>query len=163
MLANWIRRRPSTCIWMTDTSVALPHVMERVLAHLRQVFSVFGLELKDGKLKVWAADPSQIPQSLQDRYDPDFRILKRSLHAPGDVERQGLPLAQAEGQTLDKEIARLRQLSRNLQLMVKSGLDLQAAVSRLRMYAEPASQYTLRSCQVTVDAAVAYDNALAGI
>ena len=47
--------------------------------------------------------------------------------------------------------------------MIRAGLDLHTAISLLRSYAGPASQYTLRSCQVSTEAVVAYDRALAAI
>ena len=86
--------------------------------------------------------------------------MKRALRSPGDVDSQGLQLA--VGQTnLDKEMHKLRALTASLKSSVGKGLDLQTALSLLRVYAGPASQHALRSGQVSEASATAYDELLA--
>ena len=76
------------------------------------------------------------------------------------MEHQGLSLNQSQGD-LARETSRLQQLTQRLMELVQGGLDLQTAVSLLRSYAGPASQYALRSGNVTMEAAKAYDRVLA--
>ena len=87
-------------------------------------------------------------------------VLKRFLEAPGDSEHQGLPLS-GERQTLVKEGNRVRKLTDDLSKLVKAGLDKQTSTAMLRAYAGPASQYTLRSCEICFADAAEYDVALA--
>jgi hypothetical protein len=72
--------------------IAAPFAMERILAHLREVFGNCGVSLNESKLQVWASDPAVVPEALVQFYNPCMTILKRHLETPGDSSHQGLPL-----------------------------------------------------------------------
>lgn len=140
--------------------VALPDVMERIVQYVQVVFSEIGLELNVQKTQAWCLRQTDLPQSLQPHYREDFKVLKRALRVPGDADHQGIPIVSPQS-TLQNEIVRLQRLTQALAKAVKNGLDLHTSLSLLRVYAGPASQYTLRTCQVSSAAAAEYDAALA--
>ena len=133
---------------------------QQVLKFVRDTFGECGVSVNDSKVKIWSSDPSIIPSSLQSVYCPQLTILKRKLDVPGDAEHQGLPLVN-EPQTLEKESERASQLTAELLKLVKAGLDLETAAAMFRAYAGPASQHTLRSCEVAHESAAAYDGVIA--
>ena len=130
--------------------VARPGVMEEVLAKVFEEFGQLGLETKASKTKTWSSQPSQLPLSLQQTYSEPFGMLKQTLQAPGDTEHQGVRL-RGGLISLESETLRLQQMTARLQALVQNGLDLQTAVSLLRSYAGPASQYALRSDNVSIE------------
>ena len=135
--------------------------VESVLQRLKQEFGELGVKIKESKLQAWRRDLERLPASLRPYYTADFKVLKRFLATPGEYEHQGLPL-QTTQQTLDQETNRIQHLTAALLNLVAAGLDLQTATAMLRAYAGPASQYTLRSCEVSPQSARAYDLAVAG-
>ena len=140
--------------------VAHPGVIGQILDFAVAEFGGIGLEVNPAKTVAWCSSRDSLPVPLQACYQETLRVLKRSLKVPGDVEHQGLPLSTAQG-NLDCEVERFQRLTRRLIDLVASGLDLQTAVSMLRSYAGPASQYSLRSTTVGEAAASFYDTALA--
>ena len=137
-----------------------PEHAEEAIQFLEQEFLKLGLKLNMSKLQVWCQDRSLVPSTMAQHYTEDFRVLKRFLVTPGDTDHQGLPL-QTSPQTLDKEINRAQQLTAGLLRLVKAGLDLHTAGAMFRTYSGPASQYTLRSSELTHDSALEYDVAIA--
>jgi len=125
-----------------------------------EAFGSIGLEVKPSKTQVWCALRDRLPQSLQTYFVEEFKVLKKALRVPGDLEHQGAGIQGASG-TLDKEMQRLDALTSRLLVLVQNGLDLQTAFSLLRSYAGPASQYALRTSSVTELSARAYDVHLA--
>ena len=140
--------------------VAHPSVMTQILDYAAIEFREIGLEINPSKTHAWCANPDSLPPSLRACYQDDFKVLKRALRAPGDTEHQGVRVVVAQS-NLDREIGRLQKLTQRLVALVKAGLDLHTALSMLREYAGPASQYTLRTCMVSPQAAADYDVALA--
>ena len=140
--------------------VARPAVIGQIANKAAEVFASIGLEIHPGKTSAWCSQRSLLPAELQPYHSDQFCVLKRALRMPGDVAHQGLPLSPAQS-TLQKEMTRLETLTSSLQAAVGKGLDLQTAISLLRVYAGPASQHTLRSGLVSEASAAAYDQLLA--
>ena len=139
-----------------------PAHVERIFKFFEDAFKKVGCEVNLGKLKVWARDASIIPEPLRAYHSEEVKVLGRIIDVPGDDSHQGLPVGPAE-QTLDKEINRLKSIAGQLVSLVKAGLDRQTALGLLCSHAGPASQYALRCCEISDDAAHEYDVALAQV
>ena len=140
--------------------LADPAYIHTVMDFAVEAFGSIGLEVKPSKTQAWCALRDRLPQSLQTYFVEEFKVLKKALTVPGDLEHQGAGIQGASG-TLDKEMQRLDALTSRLLVLVQNGLDLQTAFSLLRSYAGPASQYALRTSSVTELSARAYDVHLA--
>jgi len=140
--------------------VASALIIQQIVEFAAISFREIGLEIKLGKTQSWCHHKEALPVNLQQYYTDDFRVLKRALKTPGDLEHQGAPVLEASGD-LGREVERLSSLTYRLCDLVRAGLDLQTAVALLRSYAGPASQYTLRTCVVSEPSARAYHETLA--
>ena len=70
--------------------LAAPTCIHAVMDFAVEAFGSIGLEVKPSKTQVWCSQRDRLPQSLQAYFVDEFKVLKKALRVPGDLEHQGV-------------------------------------------------------------------------